>query len=302
MTSPLVSVVIPAYNGGSLLRAAVDSVLAQTYSPIEVVVVDDGSEEDVGALLEPVADRIRLIRQTNAGTAAARNRGISKSRGDFIALLDQDDLWDSEKLALQMPAFDDAAVALVHSGARWVDVNGRVTSELQADPTLDTHALLADCRVPVQTVVIRRSALNLVGEFDESLSAADDWDMWIRFAERFRLAAVPHTLATIRVHPGNQSRNAELMYRTARQLFAKNRKIHGSCPQCRRALRRASIANRAYYYGRRREEARALVAAGHRGAALRVTARAISRNPRAVVTTPAHFLGGRSSHLDSAPL
>ncbi len=293
MTSPLVSVVIPAYNGGAMLRTAVDSALAQTYAPIEVVVIDDGSTEDVAALLGPVADSIRLVRQANAGTAAARNRGIHESRGDFVALLDQDDWWEPDKLARQMPAFDDPAVALVHSGARFVDVDGHVTSEVTADPGLDTHALLAACRLAVQTAVMRRDALRVVGDFDESLSAADDWDMWIRFVDRFRLAATPYTLATIRVHPGNQSRNAELMYSSARQLMAKHRHIHGSCRKCRRALRQATIANRAAYYARRRAEARVLSAAGHRAAALRVTAIAVRRNPLALVRTPLHHLRAR---------
>jgi glycosyltransferase involved in cell wall biosynthesis len=295
MTAPLVSVVIPAYNGGAMLRAAVDSVLAQTYAPIEVVVVDDGSTEDIAALLEPVADRIRIIRQANAGTAAARNRGLREARGDYLALLDQDDLWDADKLARQMPLFDDPDVALVHAGARFVDVDGRVTSEVTADPQLDTHALLAACRLAVQTAVMRRSALQAIGDFDQSLSAADDWDMWIRFIDRFPIAAAPGTLATIRVHPGNQSRNAELMYSSARQVFVKHRHIHGSCRKCRDALRHAAIENRASFYGRRREEARALAAAGNRAAALKVTARALSRNPRALITTPLHVLRHRRS-------
>jgi hypothetical protein len=148
---------------------------------------------------------------------------------------------------------------------------------------------------------MRRDALRVVGDFDVSLSAADDWDMWIRFIDVFKVAATPDALATIRVHPGNQSRNAELMYSSARQLMAKHRRIHGSCRECRRALRQASIANRAAYYGRRREEARSLASDGHPVAALRVTASAVRRNPLALATTPLHHLRARrSSGLDRA--
>jgi GT2 family glycosyltransferase len=178
-----------------------------------------------------------------------------------------------------------------------------VTSVLQGDPALDTHALLADCRLAVQTVVMRRAAFESLGGFDESLSAADDWDLWIRAVERFRIVAVPEVLATVRVHPGNQSRNAELMYSSARQLMAKHEHIHGSCDACRRALRHAARANRASYYGRLREQARALAAKGDRAGALRLTARALSRNPRALLDTPLHHLRRRTRHgsgLDGA--
>jgi glycosyltransferase involved in cell wall biosynthesis len=291
VSPPLVSVVIPAYNGGALLRAAVDSVLAQDYAaPTEIVVVDDGSTEPIEAFLADVVDRLRIVRQDNAGTAAARNRGVREAGGEYIAFLDQDDLWDPHKLSRQVPLFRDDEIALVHAGARFVNTDGDVTSIVTADPDLDTHALLAACRLAVQTAVVRRSVLMELGGFDESLSGADDWDMWIRIVERFRIAAVPDALATIRVHPGNQSRNAELMYSSARQLMAKHRDMHGSCDACRRALRHAARANRASYYGRLREQARAAAATGDRSTAIRLTAKALSRHPRALVETPLHHL------------
>lgn len=291
MSIPLVSVVIPAYNGGPLLRAAVDSVLAQDYpAPTEIVIVDDGSTEPIEPFLAEVAERVRIVRQTNAGTAAARNRGVRESRGEVVAFLDQDDLWDAHKLSTQVPLFREDAIAMVHAGVRFVDTTGSVTSVLAADPDLDTHTLLADSRLAIQTVVLRRSVFDELGGFDESLSAADDWDMWIRVIDRFRIAAVPEVLATVRVHPGNQSRDAELMYTSAARVMTKHRAIHGSCAACDRALRRAERKNRAAYYGRLRAEARAHAAAGHRLAALRLTARALARNPRALLETPAHHL------------
>jgi glycosyltransferase involved in cell wall biosynthesis len=290
VTAPLVSVVIPAYNGGELLRAAVDSVLAQTYEPIEIVVVDDESPEPIEPFLTEVLDRIRVVRQANTGTAGARNRGVREARGEFVALLDQDDLWDPDKLARQMPKFDDPAIALVHAGARFVNTEGMVTSTVTADPNLDTHRMLEACHLAVQTAVIRRSVLGDVGLFDTSLSAADDWDMWIRIIDRFRVAAVPEPLATVRVHPGNQSNNAELMYSSAQQLLAKHAHIHGSCRECRQALRKAALANRQSYYGRLRHQARDRAAAGDRAGALRLTARGLRRHPGALIETPLHYL------------
>jgi glycosyltransferase involved in cell wall biosynthesis len=293
MTAPRVSVIIPAYNGGELLRAAVDSVLAQTYSDYEIVIIDDESPEPIEPFLDGVLDRVRIIRQPNTGTAGARNRGIREARGEFVALLDQDDLWDAEKLAKQMPTLDDPWVALAHAGARFVNTAGEVTSVITADPTLDTHGLLEACRLAVQTAVIRRSVLDEIGPFDVSLSAADDWDMWIRIIDRFPIAAVPDTLATIRIHPNNQSNNAELMYTAARQLLAKHAHIHGTCADCRHALRRARLENRRQYYGRVRHQARERAAHGDRAGALRLTAKALRRHPLALAETPLHYLGRR---------
>jgi glycosyltransferase involved in cell wall biosynthesis len=292
MTVPLVSVVIPTYNGGALLRAAVDSVLAQDYfAPIEVVVVDDGSTQPVEPLPADLGTRVvRLIRQPNAGTAAARNRGISAARGEYVAFLDHDDLWDADKLSRQIPKFSESEIALVHAGARFVDTTGEVTSLLPGEPGLDVHDLLADCRVAVQTAVVRRTVFDEIGMFDESLSAADDWDMWIRIADRYRVTAIPEPLATIRVHPGNQSRDAELMYGAARRLLAKHAQLHGPCEHCRVARHTADVASRRAYYERLREQARAAGASGDRAGAVRLTARALRRNPRALVTTPAHHL------------
>ena len=301
MNPPLVSVVIPAYNGGDLLRAAVGSVLAQDYAaPTEIVVVDDGSAEPIEPSLADVADRVRVVRQANAGTAAARNRGVREALGEYVAFLDQDDLWDAHKLSRQVPLFRDDTIALVHAGVRFVDAAGTVTSVLEADPGLDTHALLADSRLAVQTVIARRAVFDTLGGFDESLSGVDDWDMWIRIADRFRIAAVPEVLATVRVHPGNQSRDAELMYSAAQRVIAKHANLHGECQACRRAQRAAAAANGRAYYGRMREAARAAAAAGDRRGALRLTAKGLRRNPRALVETPRHHLQRltRRSRLD----
>ena len=107
MNSPKVSVVIPSYNLGRLLTQAIDSVLAQTVVPSEIIVVDDGSTDDTQVRLEPYSGRIRCIRQGNRGVSAARNRGIREASGQLIAFLDADDVWHPRKLELQLAAFED---------------------------------------------------------------------------------------------------------------------------------------------------------------------------------------------------
>jgi len=99
--NPLVSVIIPVYNGGRYLRAALESVFAQTYRPFEVIVVDDGSADDSGVIAQSFPE-VRYIYQTNQGVAAARNNGLEAARGEYFAFLDQDDLWAPEKLKLQV--------------------------------------------------------------------------------------------------------------------------------------------------------------------------------------------------------
>src|SRR5215467_8142244 len=102
MSTPLVSVVIPAYNAGAYIEDALDSVFRQTFPRLEVIVVDDGSTDDTRSRLEPYRSRIHYVWQTNNGSGAARNRGIDVSSGDYIAFLDADDLWSPEKLQIQL--------------------------------------------------------------------------------------------------------------------------------------------------------------------------------------------------------
>jgi GT2 family glycosyltransferase len=284
---PLISVVIPAYNGGDLLCQAVDSVLAQTMADFELIVVDDGSTDGSAQRL-PADDRLVLIRQRNTGTAAARNAGIAAATGEWVALLDQDDRWYPDKLERQLP-YLTGDVDLAHSGADFVDAAGRVTSTVHADPALDVHALLSWCQLVVQTALIRRTVLAEVGGFDQELSGADDWDLWVRIADHHRLRATPDVLAAVTVHPANQSNDAELMFGAARRLIRKHRRLHPGCWSCRRARARASWRNRAEYYGRLRGQARTAAAAGRRLQALWLTCKALYRHPGALIDTPRHY-------------
>ena len=116
--SPTVSVIIPTYNRAPFVGEAIESALAQTRPPLEVVVVDDGSTDDTADRVAHYGDRVVYVRQTNAGPATARNTGIGHARGDLIALLDSDDRWLPQKLEWQVPLFDDPEVGMVHAGFR----------------------------------------------------------------------------------------------------------------------------------------------------------------------------------------
>jgi glycosyltransferase involved in cell wall biosynthesis len=237
---PLVSVVIPTYNGLEFLAETIGSVLAQTYRPIEVLVIDDGSTDgQTRQVIESYGAPVRYIHQANAGTAAARNTGIANARGEFVALLDHDDLWLPEKLERQMPAFGNAPrLGVAFAAIEFFDAaTGRVTSHYFPAEKLDFHALVGHKVLPIQTVIFRKSVLEEIGPFDVTLRGTDDWDIGIRIAARYDIAGIPETLARVRLHKGQQGANAQRMFRNAMGVLDKNRgSLHPGCRECRRAF------------------------------------------------------------------
>lgn len=181
--SALVSVIIPTYNRQAYVGKAIESVLSQTYSPFELLVVDDGSTDDTSALLKAYQGRIKVLRQSNRGVSAARNRGIRSARGAFIALLDSDDYWQPDKLALQMDWFDAHPEALIcQTEEIWIRngirINPGKRHKKQAGHIFEPS--LALCLISPSAVMIRTILLEEVGLFDESLPACEDYDLWLR--------------------------------------------------------------------------------------------------------------------------
>lgn len=231
MSAPvLVSVVIPAYNYAKFLPAAVESVLAQTYSPIELIVVDDGSTDETPAILTGYGDRIQNIRKVNAGLSAARNTGIKAARGQFVGFLDADDLWLPDKIAMQMELYARHPEAgCIGCGVQVVDADlkeGRRTSH--ADLVGTSEKRLQDILLRREWVggsgsgaLIRRSILDEVGLFDENLTAAEDWDMWLRIVAQYSVYNVREPLVRIRRHFTGTFRNAEKMERNQLTVYRK---------------------------------------------------------------------------------
>lgn len=189
----LVSVIIPTYNRRTYVREAIDSVLSQTYSPLELLVVDDGSTDDTPALLETYGGRIKVLRQFNCGVSAARNLGIRSARGAFIALLDSDDYWQPDKLALQMDWFDAHPEALIcQTEEIWirngVRVNPGKRHEKQAGHIFEPS--LALCLISPSAVMMRATLLEEIGLFDESLPACEDYDLWLRVTSKYPVGLV----------------------------------------------------------------------------------------------------------------
>jgi len=214
---PLVSVVIPTYNGASYIREAVDSALAQKYQPLEVIVVDDGSTDNTEDVLKPVMGRIRYIKKANGGPAGARNAGIKEAKGEFIAFLDGDDVWEPHKLTWQMPAFENANVGLAYANVSVMDEGGNPlehTIRLAKSEGLVFEDLFRKNFIPTSTVVARKSCIEKAGYFDENreLISVEDYDLWLKIAANHRVRRVDMVLAKYRRHPHNISTDLARSY------------------------------------------------------------------------------------------
>jgi len=185
---PQVSVIIPTYNRGWVIKEAIDSVLAQDYTEFELIVVDDGSTDHTSDVLDSYRNDIKVLSQKNKGVSAARNRGIAEASGKFIAFLDSDDLWLSQKLSVQIEFFNQTPDALIcQTEEVWIRNGLRVNprkrhkkpSGMIFKPSLEL------CLVSPSAVMIQRNLIDRVGEFDENLPACEDYDLWLRISCRF---------------------------------------------------------------------------------------------------------------------
>lgn len=212
---PRVTVVIPTYGHAHLVEETLDSVFAQTYDDLEIVVVNDGSPDDTAARLRPLVEqgRIRYLEQENAGQGRARNRGLEEARGAYVAFLDDDDLWPPDKLAWQAACLDadpDAVMVyghhakLLHDGRLETDdpVPSRPSGDVRSEFRLRNWLLS-----PGQTLM-RTADVRAIGGFDERIWGSDDWDLYVRLTRRGRFLFLPRVALHYRVHDANASRHA----------------------------------------------------------------------------------------------
>lgn len=209
-TDDLVSVVIPSYNMAQYLPQAVQSVLAQSYTNLEVQIIDDGSNDDTPEVVQQwQADpRVRVHRQPNGGLPHARNQGIALTRGPFIALLDADDTWVPDKLSRQMALFQGRPeVGVVYSSYQRMDSAGQPlwTEPPRMHRGWVSGALLIENFIPVSSAVVRRECFARCGAFDEALRMGQDYEMWLRLSPHYQFDFVAAPTLRYRIWGGQLS-------------------------------------------------------------------------------------------------
>lgn len=272
---PRVSIIIPTYNRSQLLAAAMRSATAQTFTSYEIIVVDDGSQEDIAAVVQVVAGAAgRCIRVPHGGPAAARNAGVQAARGELLAFLDSDDLWHPEHLAATVAVLQARPeVGLVYHDAVEVDEDERELPRQRRRPYAAgrvTQDLLVYDFIFTPTVVCRRESFCAAGGFDTAMVPSEDYDLWLRMSLLCQFAFVDRPLMSRRRHAGNlslgqRSRNCVIRAILKERFWRQHQGETCIDP----AVARAALA-KAYYHA-----ARAVWQQGHRQSARQLVSQSL---------------------------
>ena len=244
---PTVSVIIPAYNAERTIVKTITSVQDQTFSDWELIVINDGSTDGTLQLLHEINDsRLKIFSYPNRGLSVARNRGIARAQGEFIAFLDADDLWTSDKLQVQLEALQKKTEAgFAYSWTYFMEENEKYFHTDK--PLFFEGNVLADLLVNNfiacgSNPLIRRKAIESVGEFDPSVSGAADWDYWLRLAARWEFVVVPKPQIFYRLSSSSMSSKVDFMEDCQLKVIEKN---FQSLPK---HLQNLKIQSQAYIY------------------------------------------------------
>ncbi|MEH1944561.1 MAG: glycosyltransferase [Nostoc sp.] len=209
---PKISVIIPAYNSEKTVKHTIQSVLNQTFTDLELIVINDGSQDSTLEVVTQIQDsRIKVFSYSNAGGNVSRNRGLNRAVGEFVSFLDADDLWTPDKLESQLKALQENISAKVaYSWTDYIGANGQFIlsgKRINENQNVYEKLLINNFLENGSNPLIDRKALITLGGFDESLSAAQDWDMWLRLASKFDFICVPSVQILYRISPYSVSSN-----------------------------------------------------------------------------------------------
>jgi glycosyltransferase involved in cell wall biosynthesis len=241
MGTPLVSIIMPCYNGGAFLAEAIASVLGQTLQDFELIVVDDGSTDGSAGILARYGDRVRVIRQANRGVSAARNAGIEAASGEFIAFLDADDYWEPDFLDAMVKGMADPRTAIAYCGWQNVGVGqGKPFVPPDYEGAEKMHHLLRFASLwPIHAILIRRSLMPVGVPFNPAYPACEDYDLWLRIASFHRIQLVPRVLAYYRKH-GDANATSD-QARVARYNLLVKQRFLADFPALKRRIPRARL-------------------------------------------------------------
>jgi glycosyltransferase involved in cell wall biosynthesis len=207
------------------LREAITSVLVQETREWQMVVVDDGSYEDL-SWVASVDARVRLVRQTNSGPAAARNRAVAESSGEYVAFLDADDLWCPDKLASQLSVLESSPdVGLCHSAFEQIDADGKPAGPGFGRNVSSYTDLLRGSAILTSSVMLRRECFDSVGGFDRTFRGREDYDFFLRVARRFPTQFIDRALVGYRLLPGSLSSDHARMFKQSSAVLRRHRNL-----------------------------------------------------------------------------
>ncbi len=242
---PTISVVLPVYNGESTIGETIGSVLNQSFTDFELIVINDGSTDGTLAVLaEIVDDRLKIFSYANAGLSTSRNRGISHAAGEYIAFIDADDCWTPDKLAGQLNALmANPKAGLAYSWTDFIDVAGqflRSGIHLSYSGNVYSKLLVYHFLENGSNALIRKSVLMQVGGFDEALTAAEDWDLHLKIAARYEFIAIPAVQILYRKMAQSMSQNTANQEAMSRKVLER---AFSLVPDDGHAQKRKSLAN-----------------------------------------------------------
>ncbi|MBK4732784.1 glycosyltransferase [Oxynema sp. CENA135] len=242
---PLISVIIPIYNGQKTIQETITSVINQTFKDFDILIINDGSQDSTLDILSEIDDpRLHVFSYPNAGLAVSRNRGIEKAQGKFIAFLDADDLWTADKLEKQLAALQehpDAAAA--YSWTDYIDESSQFLypgSHLSENGKIHDKLFVRNFIENGSNPLIRRQALTEIGSFDPEMESAADWDMWLRLANRYSFICIPEVQVLYRITVNSMSAN--ILRQEADCLKAIDRASQ-QLPKNQEYLRKKSLSN-----------------------------------------------------------
>lgn len=229
MNDPLFSVIIPVYNRAVVLRRAIDSVLSQTFVQFELIIVNDGSTDSTKKIIMSYSDpRIRFFESPNCGVSHARNIGICNAKAPYIALLDSDDSWLPEKLALDAAFAEQHSELLIYQSDEYWIRNGKQVNKRKIHQKRSGYIFpesLRLCMISPSSVVIHRSLFDEVGLFDERMCVCEDYDLWLRITRKYPVGLIPaKTITKYGGHPDQLSRSVSAIDRY--RVFAILKLLH----------------------------------------------------------------------------
>ncbi len=290
---PTVEVIVPAYNAAPFLAAALNSVIAQTFADWRILLVDDGSTDTTAEIANAYAARLgpklKYIHQPNAGLPAARNTAIRHAEGQYLALLDADDIWLPERLAETLKVFARSEeIGLTYGFIDGIDPQGHILSTFQtpskhAEGKIARYIYMREIDLPCPSITFRKTCVDHVGTFDESMRATEDRDLWLRIALRYDVALVRQVIAQYRTSPQAMTSDPERMYQAQLRFIDK----HYKAPGCGFWARRVALSHI------HRQKAEALAIRGQGKEALHDSLRAVALNPFKLSNARTAFSLGR---------